>query len=281
MMLEERRLASSDIDACMRLVAEAGWNQTENDWKTIFKIGEGRGLFDDGMLVASAAIVRYGPIGWVCMVLVTQSHQRRGLATRLLNWAGDRLEELGLTAGLDATPAGRHVYLRLGYEDIYPITRMQADEPTRPSAADASSSLRPIGKAEIELVTTLDRRAFGADRRPLLESLAGRRPDIAMAAFEGVECLGFVLGREGRRATQIGPLVARGEAIAEDLLRGALARTHGPVFIDIPDRHQPLRACLEEHGFSPQRAFTRMLRGRADPFDDDAVIFALTGPEFA
>lgn len=275
----ERPLTLADIDACMQLVAEAGWNQTANDWNTILEIGEGRGLSRDGQLIATAAIVRHGSVGWVCMVLVTASEQRRGYATRLLEWAGTRLREMGLTPGLDATPAGRQVYRRLGYRDIYSITRLQCD---------ALVAQNPNGCAilsatpdDLEAIAALDRSAFVLDRTPLLASLIRRQPGLAVAKFVGSECVGFVLGREGRTATQIGPLVAVDDTVAVELLTAVLSKIDGPAYIDVPDRHAALHTLLHQRGFTSQRQFTRMLHGRSEPFDDVVMVFALTGPEFA
>ncbi|MEP9398583.1 GNAT family N-acetyltransferase [Mesorhizobium sp. KR2-14] len=281
MTILERPLAEADTDACLRLVAEAGWNQTANDWKTIFEIGETCGLFQDGTLIATAAIVLHGPVGWVCMVLVTPSAQRRGHATHLLKWAGNRLDELGLTAGLDATPAGRQVYLHLGYTDIYPITRMQCDGPLPRATTNSSPAIRAVMADDLDALLALDHDAFGIDRSALVASLIRRRPDLASGIFDGDTCLGFVLAREGRRATQVGPLVARDEALAVELLHHVLDRSEGPVFIDLPDGHVALRAALEARNFTAQRTFTRMLRGKTQAFDDTRLVFALTGPEFA
>lgn len=281
MAILERPLADADLDACLRLVAEAGWNQTANDWQTIFEIGETRGLFDNGTLIASAAIVLHGPVGWVCMVLVTPGAQRRGHATHLLNWAGDRLDELGLTPGLDATPAGRHVYLNLGYVDIYPITRMQCDLPGSRQDSASAPAIRALTQDDLPALLALDQTAFGLDRGALLASLIRRRPDLAAGMFDGDTCLGFALAREGRRATQIGPVVARDETRAVALLHHVLDMSEGAVFIDVPDLHATLRTALEGRGFTVQRPFTRMLRGKTQAFDDPTLVFALTGPEFA
>lgn len=288
MTILERPLAQTDIDACLRLVAEAGWNQTANDWELVFKIGETCGLFEDGTLIATAAIVLHQPVvGWVCMVLVTPDAQRRGYATRLLNWAGRRLDELGLTPGLDATPAGRQVYLNLGYSDIYPITRLQCDAPlARPAAISQNFSnpdlaIRAVTQNDLAAMLVLDRDAFGIDRGTLLASLIARRPDLASGIFDGDTCLGFVLAREGRHATQIGPLVARDAGLASSLLHHVLDKSEGPVFIDVPDRHVELHAALAARAFTAQRPFTRMLCGKTQAFDDARCVFALTGPEFA
>lgn len=281
MVPEERPLQARDIEGCLRLVAEAGWNQTENDWLTILEIGEARGLFRQDQLIATAAIVRHGPIGWICMVLVKTTEQRQGLATHLLNWAVQRLDEIGLTPGLDATPAGRKVYLKLGFKDIYGVTRLQCEKPRPTKRACSGPEPRSIGQAQLESISQFDRRAFGADRGALLDSLIKRRPDLALAKFEGDECTGFALAREGRKATQIGPVVARNEATALDLLQTVVKKVDGPVFTDLLDRHVEVRRWLEDHGFTAQRPFTRMLRGQRQPFDDSRLVFALTGPEFA
>lgn len=288
MTILQRPLAKADIDACLRLVAEAGWNQTAYDWQIILDNGETCGLFEGDILVATAAIVLYQPFfGWVSMVLVTPDAQRRGYATRLLNWAGNRLEELGLTPGLDATPAGRQVYQRLGYSDIYPITRMQCDAlpcdapPSVPAMSGKDLAIRTVTKNDLDAMSVLDHDAFVADRRALLASLIERRPDLASGIFDSDVCLGFVLAREGRNATQIGPLVSRTEALAIHLLHNVLNKLEGPVFIDLPDQHRQLHSVLVERNFSAQRPFMRMLQGKMEPFDNVGLVFALTGPEFA
>ncbi|WP_127752665.1 GNAT family N-acetyltransferase [Devosia sp. 1566] len=279
MSAPDRRLTPADVDACMRLVAEAGWNQTANDWNTILTVGEGRGLFRDGQLIATAAIIPHGTVGWVCMVLVTASEQRRGYATKLLEWAGARLTARGLTPGLDATPAGRQVYLRQGYRDIYSITRLQCDALVAQNPNGCA--IRSATPEDLEAMAALDRSAFVLDRTPLLASLLRRQPGLAKTKFVGSECVGFVLGREGGRATQVGPLVAVDDTVAADLLGAVLSKIDGPAYIDVPDRHVEIHSVLRQRGFTSQRQFTRMLHGRSEPFDDAARVFALTGPEFA
>ncbi len=54
---------------------------------------------------------------------------------------------------------------------------------------------------------------------------------------------GFVLGREGRMATSLGPVVADSEAIALALIAKAAASAPGPFIVDVPDG-APRRARL-------------------------------------
>src|SRR5207253_338766 len=80
---------------------------------------------------------RYGRAGWVGMVLVDPEFRRRGVATALMGAALDHLRRRGVTTvKLDATPAGRSVYERLGFEPESLLRRWAGEAPAG-GAADA------------------------------------------------------------------------------------------------------------------------------------------------
>jgi GNAT superfamily N-acetyltransferase len=274
-------LGPAHLGACQQLSIEAGWNQNHNDWAFILEHGIVLGVTRGDRLVASAGVVPYGRrFGWICMVLVTAPERRNGLASRLMKACMDWCAARGVIAGLDATPAGREVYRRLGFHDVYPVTRLQRMELSSGGLDSADTPVRPLAEADAAALIALDRDAFGEDRKALLLAWQRRMPHAALVMPGAAGPAGYVLAREGRVATQIGPLVARDAAAAEALLRDCLSKLDGPVFIDVPDRHAGLTECLASLGFSKQRAFTRMLLGRSEPLDRPEYVFALTGPEF-
>jgi GNAT superfamily N-acetyltransferase len=280
MSIEIMPLRVEDAPKCQSLSDEAGWNQNAHDWTFILRQGGAYGVWRSDTLIASAAITPYGAtFGWICMVLVTAQERRQGLASRLMQHRIDELAARGMVAGLDATPAGREVYLRLGFEDIYPLTRFQADAVDRHSAAP-SPSVRRIGKALLPAIFRYDAKIFGEDRQEFLAALVKRKPSLAHAVTQGDRITGFVLGRDGRRWTHIGPLVADNAGIAIELLDAATAEIAGPILIDVPDHHPDVQAWLRERGFTVQRGYMRMLRGRSAPIDDPARVMAIAGPEF-
>ena len=114
---------------------------------------------------------------------------------------------------------------------------------------------------------------------PLLRSLAQRLPAAARVAEQGGRVRGFVLGRDGREAGQIGPLLADDDAIALGLLADTLQALDGPVYIDLLDRRRALLPWLEQQGFAFQRPFTRMVYGRVGAPGDPASIVLAAGPE--
>ena len=271
-----RGLSPTDVDGAVALNAEAGWNQNGADWRIMLEQGEGTGVLDDGALVASSMLLpQDGRFGWIAMILVTAPWQRKGLASKLMRRCIDRAEALGLVAGLDATEAGRQVYLPLGFQDIYPLTRWQADGPK----TEAADGVRPMQASDVDAVAAWDSEIFGAPRPALLAHLHGRCPGRAFVLRRDDALLGFVLARDGRLATQIGPLSAENGADALALLQTALASQEGPVFLDAADHHAVLAQWLEEAGFSKQRGYMRMLLGTDTPIDDPSRVFLIAGPE--
>lgn len=279
--LTEIRLAPEHIPGCVALCAEARWNQNAEDWGTMLSLGEGFGLADTaGAVVATSLALPFpsGGFGWISMVLVTESQRRRGLATRLMESAMRSLESRGLTAVLDATPAGREVYRLLGFEDTWGIERLQClAAPSFPDSARAH--VRSMIDADWAAVCALDVAAFGADRSALLAALRARLPEAALVAEGGEGLSGFLLGRDGRLANDLGPCVADRDATAIALLGAALKRVRAPVFLDMPAAHAEAGGWLRAAGFTLQRPYTRMLLKRKVPFGDVTRLFAIAGPE--
>src|SRR5690606_39275526 len=90
---------------------------------------------------------------------------------------------------------------------------------------------------------------------------------------------GFLLGREGRVATQIGPIVAEDENAAVELIAFACAHISAPVLLDTLDRHGRVACWLEEEGFVRERPYTRMALGTDKLFGDPRWLVAIAGPE--
>jgi GNAT superfamily N-acetyltransferase len=275
-------LRPSEIAEAQALVAEAGWNQTADDWRVFLDHGQVQAFRAGNRVVATAATLPYGAFGWISMVLVTADCRRQGLASRLMRNAIDALLAAGTVPVLDATPAGREVYRRLGFEDTWGFVRLARTDslpaPAAPPPADIT--VAPITDADWPSLCTFDTAAFGGDRSHLLARLRGRLLKAELVARRGGQLSGFLLGRDGRIASQLGPLIAKDADTACALLAHALAAINGPIFLDLADSKTETRAYLAAQGFVPQRPLTRMVYGRGAAFDDGRRTFVVAGPEF-
>ncbi len=263
------RLAVTDVEGGVALSTEAGWNQTEEDWRHFIDHGHAFGVRDpSGRLVASAAALPYdGPFGFVSMVLVTPDWRRKGLATTLVDRCVDVLQARGLVPVLDATAAGAQVYGRQGFVGQFGFDRWQG-------SIDSDATVAAVSAADIP-VAALDAAASGAGR-------AGLMADFQVRAGTRVvgDAGGFAMIRTGRRARQAGPVVADSEDRALDLVGQLFTAAHGSVFIDVPSAWHRIGAWLRGRGFEIQRSFTRMALGRSEPFGRPDRLFAVAGPEF-
>jgi hypothetical protein len=216
------------------------------------------------------------------MVLVTSDYRRRGLATKLMQWAIRDLAASDLVPVLDATPDGRAVYRRLGFADSWGFQRLRRERrgASATFAPPAGISVRPLAQADWPALCAYDAAAFGAERGAVLAGLRGRLAAADLVAMHDSRIAGFLLGRDGGLAGHIGPLIADDDAIARALLARALDAIEGPLFIDLADSKVELRGFLDAHGFAAVRPFTRMIHGASARFDDPARTFAVVGPEF-
>jgi GNAT superfamily N-acetyltransferase len=269
------QLTEDRIADCVALSAEAGWNQTIEDWALFLRHGTVLGLLTAHGVTASGAVLPYpDDFAWISMVLVTASRRRERIGTSILEACCAEVGQRGLLSMLDATPAGERIYRPLGFEGIFNLSRWQGVTERR---ANSPIGIRAMAAGDIPSVTVIDAAAFGSQRKFLIESLFHRLPQLAFVSQDNTS---FVLARPGRMATQIGPIVATNEDVADVLLDAALSSVSGPVFLDLIEGRDILIRHLQQRGFSVQRPFLRMGLNRRAPFGDPAHLFVVAGPEF-
>jgi GNAT superfamily N-acetyltransferase len=253
-----------DLEA---LVAAAGWNQTAADWRLFLDHGRVWCIRDDaGRAVASAALLPYPPgTAWISMVLTLPEARGQGHGTRLFAETMAAAEAAGRSPQLDATPLGRPIYQAAGFRSLVGLHRWRRHGKCLDTVA--------VGGADaIAAAAEWDRRSLGFSRPWLIQALLARGPACVTDA-------GIALSRRGRKATQIGPIIASSEAVALGLLDAMLDPLDGvEVVVDSVDGRPGFTAALQKAGFVVERPFTRMAKG-AVPRGNDALLFAIAGPE--
>jgi GNAT superfamily N-acetyltransferase len=271
-------IGPDQCEAVWPLSIEAGWNQNVADWR--FMLGAGRGFGCrgvDGKWQASSLVLPLGDkLAWISMVLVTKALRRGGVGTKLLRRCITEVKESGAVAGLDATEQGRPIYLPLGFHDLYRISRWHLDGV---KAAPSKVVIRPMASADLPAIIAYDCALSGMERPALLRHLASRQPKAAWVAEVDGHPTGFVLGREGRSASSIGPVVADDETTGLALIAKATSSIPGPFIIDVPDAHAEIRQWLEGQGAVSPRGYVRMTLGEAPGLGDPSHLFGLAGPE--
>jgi GNAT superfamily N-acetyltransferase len=276
-MIDYRTMVAGDIDAGLRLCRSAGWNQLENDWKLFLDLtpdGSRVAIDENGKVVGTAATINYEDhFSWIGMVLVDPEKKRQGIGTQLLREALKILEKQE-TAKLDATPAGREVYLKLGFIDEYTLSRMVLRDKTNLPVGAATD----MADTDFELITQKDKEVFGASREQLLKRIYNNYPALSFVIRNNAG-IAYSFGRKGYNFTQIGPVVTDDDSVAKHLVSAALNKLVGPVVIDVMDSSS-FQQWLMQLGFTEQRKLIRMYRGTNAYPGIPEKQFAILGPEF-
>lgn len=280
-MIFYRKMVPADIQACMELSKAAGWNQLEIDWQAFMRLGPEDNVVavsgDD--VIGSVATIRYGEdLSWIGMLLVRPDFRGKGVGKDLLLEAVQKLAH-EKNVKLDATSAGRQIYLQCGFEDEYPISRMEA---RAVSIDKPGQNCFPAEEKDLAGMFDMDTTVFGAGRQMLLKQVWFNGLTFSFVYKSEGKILGYSLGRRGYRFFHIGPIIADSIEVAKSLLQTVLHYTppETPVILDVNHADKEWLSWLHQLGFTEQRSFMRMFRGNNTNPGIPEKQFALLGPEF-
>jgi GNAT superfamily N-acetyltransferase len=273
-----RPLTTADIPFGMRLKQQAGWNQVEQDWRRFLDL-EPTGCFvaeSDGQPAGTVTTCTFGDLAWVAMMLVEPDLRGRGIGTTLMQHALAYLEQESVRSiRLDATPLGRPLYEKLGFEPQFSLTRY--DGVLAPVSGPVAEG-KPIPEHALPEALRLDRQITGTDRKKLLRRLWAEDAGAMRMICTGGRVTGYCSARPGSDALFLGPCIAAPDS-GELLLADAALRYAGRrVYLDIPTDHRPATAFAERLGLAPRRQLLRMYRGK--PVREQVEwLWASSGPE--
>jgi GNAT superfamily N-acetyltransferase len=277
-MIQIRLFTATDSQLGMHLKSQAGWNQTEADWRRVHDL-QADGCFVaelDGAPVGTAATCIFGPVAWIALVLVDAAVRGHGVGTALMRHALAFLEQQGVrSVRLDATPLGRPIYEKLGFAAQFPLARYGGTLPH----GDVVPEVESARAEDWEPLRRLDRTITATDRRKLLDRLFTERPDdLRLVRHEG-QVEGFLTARPGARALHIGPCLVTTETAGRRLFADARCQYAGrQMYIDIPDGNAPAVDAARAMGLTVQRPLLRMCRGEP-VLERIEQMWATTGPE--
>ncbi len=215
-----RVMHGDDISAAMRLSIAEGWNQTEKDWSMLLRHTPGyafAAVNKDQIIGTVVTLLFDGQLAWIGMMLVDTSYRGQGIAKALLNHALSTIENIPVVK-LDATPAGRPFYKKIGFRDACEIYRMVSDNIWVINEKHDLNVL-PVKGENINSVIEKDYTAIGYKRPDILKGLQRSYPGYAFLLNTQNTVGAFIFGRDGRSYTQLGPLNADSLESAKKIVR--------------------------------------------------------------
>ena len=247
--LDLRLCTENDISELCQLVADVNWDQVATDCRNFMKHGEIWGVFNSDHPVACAAWVkRSEDMVWIGMVITRPEWRGRSIATKLMKKLLERTSQFRYHL-LDASAMGEPVYRKLGFADMYRVSRI-------------SWQGKPTIPAQLEWVKFDSRRhelPGVAAGDPLVAQFMENAPELSYVGLRDGKICAWFSGRAGRTAMHIGPLWAEDTASAIEAL-GQAAQVTGFVqlTLDIVDCQEEFKKYLFDTGAVLLRDFLRM-----------------------
>jgi predicted N-acetyltransferase YhbS len=259
-LIKIREMQLRDIEQAMGLKNSEGWNQTEQDWEILLRLSPKTCLVavSDQEVIGTVTAVNYSnELAWIGMMLVNEKYRRKGIGSLLLKDNIKRLKGCKIIK-LDATPIGRNVYIQLGFEEEYTISRMTIS-PLPKQPITHSGTVTPLSSHDIQEIADLDKEVFGADRTDLIELILETYPDKALKLERDARIAAYCLRRDGVKHNHLGPVIALTTEDAKTLLAAAMSRLAGQaVVLDVPQKKKKFLKWLDSLGFQEHRTLVRM-----------------------
>ncbi|MEX1108827.1 MAG: GNAT family N-acetyltransferase [Dongiaceae bacterium] len=260
--------------------AAEGWNPGLNDADAFSATDPGGywGLFEDGAMLATISVVRYGAaFAFVGVYICRPDRRGEGLGYRL--WQAALEGASAGTLGLDGVVDQQSNYRKSGFAFAHRNVRYGG---TPVATAPDDSRLMRIGSNDVGAVVAYEAaaRLFPAERTAFLRAwldLPGATSFALRGRNDAIEGYGTI--RPCRSGFKIGPLFAAHEDDALILAQALIAIAgHGPVFLDPPEPNAPAVDLAKRLGLEPVFETARMYRG---PVPDLALdrVFGITSFE--
>ena len=270
--LRMRRAGVADLPRIVELREAVGWGVYDWALRLVLKAPHARCLVVESgnHVVGVGSGISYGALGFVGNMIVDDDHRRRGIGAAILDAVVAFLAGRGASRQeLYATPEGRPLYARHGFEPIGPSTMVRVPRAAVP--ASNGVELAEAGPASLRDLVAYDAPRFGGNRPMVLEPMLADPARPLVMAHRDDEIVGYGWVRPD--VERIGPLIADTPEVATALVGAAFERIRSAEWLtlNLPPDNRGGVARLAELGAELEPWDGRMGRGPQVPRRDETI----------
>ena len=268
-----RQCTREDIPQLRELIARVNWNQIDSDFENFLACGEIWSMIHLNRMVGCGAwIKRSESVAWIGMVITLPEWRGCGIAPKIMNKLIGRSSHIKYHL-LDASAMGEGVYRKLGFGNMYKVSRMELPLTLNVPAAELQWQKFCGSTSELPWLENSD---------PLPERLLHNHPEYLFCGSCNGRISAWFALRPGRNSWHLGPLFAQDTASAISAIIQARKVLPGTALtIDVMNYQADFYRTLQENNARFCRDFQRMsLPPAPDEFMQQENMFAATGPEY-
>lgn len=256
-----RALTAHDIERCHAMTQRLKWPHRREDWQQAIMLGEGVVIEEQGELLGSAMLWRWGErAATIGLVMVDGQQQGRGLGKQLMLTLLEKVPDYNVR--LHATEMGKGLYEKLGFVVTGQILQYQTRslDATPTVSLPAGLQLRRAQAQDAPALTALDQQAHGMLRPQLIAHLIHQHQTVLLEDAQG-EIHGFASLRRFGHGWAIGPVITTAFAVAQALIASLMQGLRGEFVRIDTDAALPLAGWLATLGLAQVDNPTTMVRG--------------------
>ncbi|MDZ5784117.1 GNAT family N-acetyltransferase [Marinococcus luteus] len=281
MKLTIHRLTENDIPALAELSREVGWDYDEAEMKAVLASGVVYGhKTPEGTVVSSSAVILYGEMAALGLVIVREAYRRQGLARGAVKVCLDLVPQKA-SVMLFATEEGKPLYREFGFEEAGMVYKYTAPgQALSKNSTALPNNIRMYESSDWNSIQQLDHEAFGEDREVFLRHRFVQAYQSLVLKNGNNQPVGFGLSIWHEGQLLIGPVTAPDERDAAALVEQLIEAHPVKVRIDLTAESSFITKMLGEYGFEKQSEPHRMVRHPGNLGSRNGTLYAIASQVF-
>lgn len=245
------RLREEKIRDVVSLSSYIGWDYNREEIETIFNAGIVYGVWNEREeLIASAAIILYEEtLVSIGMVIVHPDYKGRGIGKAIMNSCMNSVSAC-TPIMLIATDEGKPLYEKLGFRAVSYVSKYICNSYNATDHCVGNDDyMMNYEEGDLEEIIKIDEYAFGTNRKAFLKKRIIQSEQCIVVKGKEQKVLGYGLSVQTPENRIIGPVVAKNDEMAIDIVHYLAKGNNGKLRMDVPEGKVNFMKRLENSGF--------------------------------
>ncbi|HHT7236498.1 MULTISPECIES: GNAT family N-acetyltransferase [Bacillus] len=245
------RLKKENIEDIVALSSYIGWDYNTEEIETIFNSGIVYGVRNErNELIASAAIILYGEtLASIGMVIVHPDYKGRGIGKAITDSCVKSVSTQ-TPIMLIATDEGKPLYEKLGFRAVSYVSKYICKSyNVNYTCVGNEEYMMNYEECDLEEIIQIDEDAFGTNRKEFLKKRIMQSERCIVVKDKEQNVLGYGMSIQTPENKIIGPIVAKNDTMAMEIVHSLAKGHNGKLRIDVSEGKKDFMKELEITGF--------------------------------